>query len=433
MTSSTASLTIRGDDLEYNDLVFGFSNSLESRGGVVMESHSNSFSSVFDYENFDLGPSVSSFRVGRTTNAADVVIKDPVAMAGPISIYGGDILLEEDLTSTLSGADVLVKGRGDVEAVASRSFLTNNGDIVFWSNSDNSGVGSIKLGNDNVLNSSNGRSGDTDSGGGKITLGGGSGSGTSPTGYSSSSSAPGIKLGTSVSNHTQFYSGGGDISIKGSSTATGLVDDRDESGIYQWGRMTMKSGRGAITMQGTSSEYQGIGFVAPVSESDVGANHLSLISSKTSGTAIQLTGSSSAGVGVGFNHQNPKEILSLGGGQVTITGTGAGTHGVVMQNLDLLSTAGSLNVYGGTGGVSLGDRGVRFGSDAASAVTSSTASLTIRGDDLEYNDLAFGFSNSLESTGGLVMESHSNSFSSAFDYENFDLSLIHISEPTRPY
>jgi len=34
-------------------------------------------------------------------------------------------------------------------------------------------------------------------------------------------------------------------------------------------------------MQGTSSEYQGIGFVAPVSESDVGANQLSLISAKT--------------------------------------------------------------------------------------------------------------------------------------------------------
>ena len=179
-------------------MAFGFSNSLESTGGMVMESHSSSFSSAFDYENFDLDPSVSSVRIGKTTNTANVVIKDPVAMAGPISIYGGDILLEEDLTSTLSGADVLVKGRGDVEAVASRSFLTNNGDIVFWSNSDNSGVGSIKLGNDNVLNSSNGRSGDTDSGGGKITLGGGSGSGTSPTGYSSSSSAPGIKLGTST-------------------------------------------------------------------------------------------------------------------------------------------------------------------------------------------------------------------------------------------
>ena len=96
-----------------------------------------------------------------------------------------------------------------------------------WSNSDNSGGGSIVLGDNNVLNSSNGRSGDTDSGGGKITLAGGSGSGTNPTGYSSSSTGAGIKLGTSTANHTEIYSGGGDIIVKGSSTATGQADDRD--------------------------------------------------------------------------------------------------------------------------------------------------------------------------------------------------------------
>ena len=60
--------------------------------------------------------------------------------------------LREDLSSSLSGADILVKGRGDLETIASRSVLTNNGDIVLWSNSDNSGGGSIVLGDNNVLN-----------------------------------------------------------------------------------------------------------------------------------------------------------------------------------------------------------------------------------------------------------------------------------------
>ena len=95
---------------------------------------------------------------------------DPVSIAGPISIYGGDVTLREDLSSSLSGADILVKGRGDLETIASRSVLTNNGDIVLWSNSDNSGGGSIVLGDNNVLNSSNGRSGDTDSGGARLPL-----------------------------------------------------------------------------------------------------------------------------------------------------------------------------------------------------------------------------------------------------------------------
>ena len=331
VTSSSADLLVRGDDLEYNNLVVGFSNTLQSTGTAVMESHSNSFSSVFDYQNFDLGSSVSSLRIGKTSNTANVVMHDPVSIAGPISIYGGDVTLREDLSSSLSGADILVKGRGDLETIASRSVLTNNGDIVLWSNSDNSGGGSIVLGDNNVLNSSNGRSGDTDSGGGKITLAGGSGYGTSPTGYSSSSTGAGIKLGTSTANHTEIYSGGGDIIVKGSSTATGQADDRDESGIYQWGQMTMKSGRGSITMQGTSGAYQGIGFTAPLSESDTGVKQLSMVSSKTSGTAIQLTGSSSGGVGVSFNYLNPKEVLSLGGGQVAINGTGVGATGLICR------------------------------------------------------------------------------------------------------
>ena len=271
-----------------------------------------------------------------------------------------------------------------------------------------------------MINSANGRTGDSDSGGGKITIGGGSNSGVVPTGYSSSSTQPGVKLGTTPANHTQIYSGGGNISIKGSSTATGLGDDRDEAGIYQWGRMTMKSGLGSIVFNGTSSEYQGIGFVAPVSDTDTGTKQLIMSSAKTSGTAISLTGSSSSGNGVSFNYLNPKEVLSLGGGQIVINGTGAERPGspakpgcpVIIRDIYL---------YGGTGGVTVGDRGTRFGSRLGSSITSSSADLTIRGDSLNYGALAGLCQHRSESTGWVVMEPHSSSFSAPFEYRNFTL------------
>ena len=272
-----------------------------------------------------------------------------------------------------------------------------------------------------MINSGNGRTGDNDSGGGKIAFGGGNNWGVVPTGYSRSSTQPGVKLGTTTANHTQIYSGGGNISIKGSSTATGLGDDREEAGIYQWGRMTMKSGLGSIVFNGTSSEYQGIGFVAPVSESDAGTKQLIMSSAKTSGTAISLTGSSSSGNGVSFNYQNPKEILSLGGGQIQITGTGGGTHGISLQNQDILSSAGSILLYGGTEGIVLQDRGARFGSRSGTSVTNGSSALTLRGGVLDYQALSSGFTNTAGGTGGVVMESHSSSFSSPFDYKNFDL------------
>ena len=91
---------MQGNELEYDDLVVGFVNTLESTGTAVMESQGSAFSSTFDYKNFDLGSSVSSLRIGKTSNSANVEVYDPVSIAGPISIYGGDVTLREDLTST---------------------------------------------------------------------------------------------------------------------------------------------------------------------------------------------------------------------------------------------------------------------------------------------------------------------------------------------
>ena len=56
---------VQGNELEYDDLVVGFVNTLESTGTAVMESQGSAFSSTFDYKNFDLGSSVSSLRIGK--------------------------------------------------------------------------------------------------------------------------------------------------------------------------------------------------------------------------------------------------------------------------------------------------------------------------------------------------------------------------------
>ena len=86
-------------------------------------------------------------------------------------------------------------------------------------------------------------------------------------------------------------------------------------------------------MNGTSSEYSGVGFTDPVTDTDSGTKQLIMKSAKTSGTAIQITGFSTSGKGVSFNYLNPKEILSLGGGQIIVnrTGGGVGNYGVSLK------------------------------------------------------------------------------------------------------
>ena len=59
------------------------------------------------------------------------------------------------------------------------------------------------------------------------------------------------------------------------------------------GKDDYEIGRGAITMLGQSSTSYGIGLTDPYL-ADSGTKQLSMISSKTSGTAIQLTGSSNS-------------------------------------------------------------------------------------------------------------------------------------------
>ena len=218
--------------------------------------------------------------LGKDVSTVPLEIETKIDAAGHMSLFGGEVLLEEDIYSTLSGGDILVKSKGKVETIGTRTFQTNNGDITFWADSDGNGEGNIILADFNTINSASGRTGDTDSSGGNITFGGGNNSGVIPNGNAVSSNLPGVKLGTTTANDTQIYSGGGNISIKGESTATSLGDDRDEAGIYQWGKMTMKSGRGAIIMLGQSSTSYGIGLTDPISNIDSGTKQLSMISSR---------------------------------------------------------------------------------------------------------------------------------------------------------
>ena len=64
--------------------------------------------------------------------------------------------------------------------------------------------GNILVGDDNIFNSANGRTGDTDSSGGRITFGGGNNSGVIPNGNAVSSSLLRVKLGTTTAIILKF-------------------------------------------------------------------------------------------------------------------------------------------------------------------------------------------------------------------------------------
>jgi hypothetical protein len=258
--SGTANVLLIGDTFN-----FGGATPVLTSGTVKVQPFGTSFSSAQTFTNATYGSAVSELTLGKPGNTADITIGSAVNVAGPVSVYGGNITVNNSLTSTASSADILLKATGNITSISDVNYTTNAGDITFWSDSDGSGAGYIYVYDRNIIDSrtSANRTSSlisTASGGGTITLGGGSASTTLasgtvvPTGYAvdNSGAAPaGVALGYHNVSHnsgTALYSGGGDITVRGKSTGSW---SGDSTGIKAIEGLTMDAGTtGDITLDG---------------------------------------------------------------------------------------------------------------------------------------------------------------------------------------
>jgi hypothetical protein len=188
----------------------------------------------------------------------------------------------------------------------------------------------------------------------------------------------------------------------------------DKQGIAQQGRLTVNAGTGSINITGNSSRHYGINFVYSTNNVLTGDKYLSLVSAKTSGTAISISGVSSASYGIVFNYNNPKEFIASGGGAISINGTGVSTYGIFIQNVDFLSSSGTITLDGKTTGIRFVGAGEHFGSRAGSSITSSSADVNLIGDVFLYDSLTSGYYHKVKTTGVLSFIPYSSSFTSAF-------------------
>jgi len=420
ISSSTSNIKLVGD-------AFSVTNTnglnINASGQLSVLSQGNSFSGPLSWPLTNSTVSnITGLTIGKETNTSNITIGSDQTVAGPISIYGRDIALSANLTSTLSGADILTKASGDIVLLDNKSIETNLGNVILWSDSDTNNEGSIVLSNNVEINTVNGSTASNLNTGGKIVLAGGlddgSNGGTAsdgiPDGFASSSFGNGIKLGTTEANETQMYSGGGDIVIRGFSNHSSTNDNRNEVGVWHTGSWVANSGNGSIHIIGKGDNLYGVNFVRSTAVNNVedGPKFLSFISNKASGAAITISGTSNTSHGVVFNYNNPKEILATGGGNISITGSGAGSgYGIFLQNPDILSSGGSIKLDGGTKGIYVADAGSHLGAKTGSSITNSTSNITLIADVLNF----IGASNILTS-GTLTVEPSSNSFSGAFSW-----------------
>jgi filamentous hemagglutinin family protein len=338
-----------------------------------------------------------------------------ITAGGPVTATGADITLNANLASTGAGAAIELHASGNIASAAGRTLQTNNGNLTLWSDGDGNGAGYIALGNDSTLNSANGATAQL-SGGGRITLAGGAAVDVAglPTGSAASTTVHGVSLGSTSASTTTINSGGGDVLINGSTTTTSSTGDGTFHGLAGWGTLNLNAGQGAIALAGTSTDSYGL----VLSRGGTGVSTLS--SARASGTAINLTGATTAANthGLVLDNNATEAILATGGGAIAITGTGTGTgYGVWLQGSRVLASSGDIVVNGGVGGINAAGSGNVLGK-YSNDITTSSSNITLTG-----NRVTLAGATAIDTSGTLTVQPSGTSFSSAFSWPLTNLSL----------
>lgn len=423
--------TTSGNFTGSNDLNALVINNIANLQGLVLGNYfgtGKSGDTPYSYANtsitdistaFNINGNIAVYGAGININSA--LTSAATGNAIQVIATGGNANLNANLTATGAGGSILTKATVDIVANALRTFQTNNGDFILWSDLDNNNSGKIQLGNSYVINTTNGSTTSGLSGGGRVVMAGGLDNGANggidndgiPDGLTGGNTH-GVLLGVDVNSNGFIYSGGGDIIMRGKSVVASGV------GVYVIGKLTANAGKGSINMYGESSYFNAIQF----NVSTATGTQLSLISDKASGDAIILTGISGTSAITGndavvFNNNGLKEILATGGGNISITGTTNNTNlsGIFLQNQDILATGGTITLNAGVRGFNFNSAGTRFGSKTGTAITNSSANVKLIANSFSPNATA------VNTSGTLTLEPFSDSFTSALTYPISNLTV----------
>ncbi|TWT98970.1 YDG domain-containing protein [Neorhodopirellula pilleata] len=426
----TGSTAINNGDLTFQNNVAPTTSGFTGSGSVTIEPTSTSPFAVTKAYNF--ANTISEFTIGKQGNTANITVSAGQTVNGNVKIFGGDVALNGDLTSTATDANLLVKATGSITTNDGRTFSTNGGDITLWADSDATAGGQIIIGDFNSLLTQ----------GGNITLAGGADVGGLPSGFAQAEATQlnGIRVDTDV----LISSAGGDITMAGAGEAT--PTGQAVGVLVNSGQINSGSGKIAITgvSNDTTNGYSyGILLNQPSSTTLI-------TSSNTTADAIRITGDASGSTTTGSsgiltyysdgsgNAGTFIEATGVGGGISVIgkgTSNGSGSGGLVGDGIELnytriLANGGPITLNGSTAatsgdpvGISFNRRGgtstVVIGSAAGTAVPTSTSDITFTADALS---IAAGLT--VNTTGGLIVEPLGTSFTSALTWSPSNLSTL---------
>lgn len=352
MPTSSSAITIQADKVTFT-ANGTYRDTLNTSGAVVIESVGTAFTSTLDTTNLMIAGTPSSVRLGKVSNTADIFLGSTLSATGPISIYGGNITANANLTTSLLNSEILLKASGNITTAANRTLQTNGGNLTLWSDSDSLNGGSILVGDANTFNTVNGST-IAITGGGRITLAGGTAIDASglPTGPASSvtSGVQGIAIGGA--GVSTFYSANGDILIKGEyGSASGAspagVDLKNINILSSSGAIRVDGGRGGIQVSGASILGSNTSGSASTSSSNV-----TLVGDYLGKSTMNLD--SNANYLNAYTLSSPLQINTAGDIYVSqVSGFAGGSPVAFNSKFRVSNDARSLTISGGIGALEI--------------------------------------------------------------------------------
>lgn len=304
-------------------------------GSLRIESADDSFTSTFEVDSdWSFASDLGGLTFGKASNTADLTIISAITIAGPISVYGGTIAINQNLDTTGGGldGDVTITGSGSITLADSKTITTNGSDVTLISNNGLSSGGGI------VLGASAGITTTGAAGSGNISLGSASNYAIGNIQAISTAAYGGVML----TNTNTLNAGSGLVRLYGKATGTA-----SSFGVYA----------NNVTITGSDITLIGEGSAANTSGGDSGVA-LYNASSLTASGALTITGTSlgtngaSANIGLTiFSTTTPVPVLkTTGTGAMTLTGvSGSGNAGSTMG---IYAISGDIQATGG-GNISL--------------------------------------------------------------------------------
>jgi autotransporter-associated beta strand protein len=407
---------ITGTLVLQNNAPTSSSTAYQGSGQLRIEPSGSSFTSAFSSSGWTFGNLLTSLTIGKELNTANVTIGSTTTITGPISVYGGNININENINSSSGNAngDILLKGSADISLGSSKSITTNGGDVTFWADQDATSGGTVSLLSAASIQTS----------GGRVVLAGGldngSNSGTSndgiPDGYARGVGVSGI----STTGSFSINSGSGSIFMKGSSnnrdgislsanssltgslTSTsgnidllgfvenGSVVNGQSGGFIQAGIRTsgggtinIESNTGTIRMEGNGPRY-GLAFGVFILSGSVyfdsdDATETIIKTANTSNNAITINGNGQHGISFRGLATKIHSTAALGG--ISLNAVSPSWTTTIYNPLEILAVSGPINWQNSTSTDGIGvfrSGAISFGSKSGvSGLTSSSSNIIV--------------------------------------------------------